>query len=31
MAPHIGASTRENLLRIGEVITRIIDDYVDKP
>jgi D-3-phosphoglycerate dehydrogenase len=30
MAPHIGASTKENLLRIGEVITEIIAEYVGK-
>ncbi len=28
MAPHIGASTRENMLRIGDVIVRILDDFV---
>lgn len=28
MAPHIGASTRENLLRIGDIITEIIAEYV---
>ncbi|MBN1355120.1 hydroxyacid dehydrogenase [bacterium] len=27
MTPHIGASTKENLLRIGEVIDRIIADF----
>ncbi len=27
MAPHIGASTRENMLRIGDVIVRILDDF----
>jgi len=26
--PHIGASTKENLLRIGEVIDRLIGEYV---
>ncbi len=26
--PHIGASTRENLLRIGDVIDRLIGDFV---
>jgi D-3-phosphoglycerate dehydrogenase len=28
MTPHIGASTKENLLRIGDVIEEIIDEYV---
>lgn len=28
MTPHIGASTEENLLRIGDVIEEIIDEYV---
>ncbi len=28
--PHIGASTGENLLRIGEVIDRLIGEYVKK-
>lgn len=28
MTPHIGASTKENLLRIGDVIEEIIDGYV---
>ncbi len=28
--PHIGASTRENLLRIGEVIDRLIGEFVSK-
>jgi D-3-phosphoglycerate dehydrogenase len=26
--PHIGASTKENLLRIGEVIDRLIGEFV---
>jgi D-3-phosphoglycerate dehydrogenase len=30
MAPHIGASTRENLLRIGDIITEIVAEYVGK-
>ncbi|MBN1211456.1 MAG: hydroxyacid dehydrogenase, partial [candidate division Zixibacteria bacterium] len=30
LAPHIGASTKENLLRIGEVIDRLIGEYVGK-
>ncbi len=28
MTPHLGASTKENLLRIGEIIDRIIGKYV---
>lgn len=28
--PHIGASTKENLLRIGEVIDRLIGEFVSK-
>lgn len=28
MIPHIGASTKENLLRIGEIIDQLIGDYV---
>ena len=28
MTPHIGASTKENLLRIGDVIEEIVDEYV---
>lgn len=28
MAPHIGASTKENLLRIGEIIDELIGKYV---
>ena len=30
LAPHIGASTTENLLRIGDVIIRILDDFVQR-
>jgi len=30
MAPHIGASTKENLLRIGDIIEQLIDSYVNK-
>ncbi|UCD18359.1 MAG: hydroxyacid dehydrogenase [Candidatus Zixiibacteriota bacterium] len=30
MAPHIGASTRENLLRIGEIIDQLLGEYVRK-
>jgi D-3-phosphoglycerate dehydrogenase len=30
MSPHIGASTKENLLRIGEVIDRLIGEYTGK-
>ena len=29
-APHIGAGTRENMLRIGEIVHGIIDSYVGK-
>lgn len=28
MTPHIGSSTKENLLRIGDIIIELIDDYV---
>lgn len=28
MTPHIGASTRENLLRIGEIIDQLIGEYL---
>jgi len=27
MTPHIGASTKENLLRIGEIIDKLIGEY----
>lgn len=30
MAPHIGASTKENMLRIGEIIEKIIQEYSSK-
>jgi len=30
MTPHIGASTKENLLRIGEIIDQLIGEYVEK-
>jgi len=30
MLPHIGASTKENLLRIGDIIVELIDEYVKK-
>ncbi len=29
LTPHIGASTRENLLRIGDIVESIIDDFVN--
>jgi D-3-phosphoglycerate dehydrogenase len=28
MTPHLGASTRENMLRIGDVVVRILEDFV---
>ena len=28
MTPHLGASSRENMLRIGDIIVRILDDFV---
>jgi D-3-phosphoglycerate dehydrogenase len=28
MTPHLGASTRENMLRIGNIIVRILEDFV---
>jgi len=28
MTPHLGASTRENMLRIGDIIVRILEDFV---
>jgi len=28
MLPHLGASTKENLLRIGDIIEELIEDYV---
>ncbi len=30
MLPHIGASTKENLLRIGEIIERILEEFAGK-
>jgi D-3-phosphoglycerate dehydrogenase len=30
MAPHLGASTKENLLRIGETVERLLDEYTKK-
>ncbi len=30
LAPHIGASSKENLLRIGTIVDRIIGEYVSK-
>jgi len=30
MLPHIGASTKENMLRIGEIIEKIIQEYTGK-
>ncbi len=30
MSPHIGASSKENLLRIGDIVVRQIQDYVAK-
>ena len=30
MLPHLGASTKENLLRIGDIIEELIKDYVSK-
>ena len=30
MTPHIGASTKENLLRIGDQIVKIIDEFSKK-
>jgi D-3-phosphoglycerate dehydrogenase len=28
MSPHIGASSRENMLRIGDVVVKILEDFV---
>jgi D-3-phosphoglycerate dehydrogenase len=28
MTPHLGASTKENMLRIGDVVVRILEDFV---
>ena len=30
LAPHIGASTKENLLRIGDIIDELIGEYTKK-
>ena len=30
MTPHLGASTRENMLRIGDVVVRILEDFVQR-
>lgn len=30
LAPHIGASTKENLLRIGVIVEELLDEYVKK-
>jgi phosphoglycerate dehydrogenase-like enzyme len=30
MTPHIGAQSKENLLRIGDEVERIIDEFVKK-
>lgn len=30
MTPHLGASTRENMLRIGDIIVRILEDFVQR-
>lgn len=30
MTPHLGASTRENMLRIGDVVVRILEDFVHR-
>jgi phosphoglycerate dehydrogenase-like enzyme len=27
MAPHIGASSKENLLRIGDIVVRKLEEY----
>ncbi len=29
LMPHLGASTKENLLRIGEIVENIINEYVN--
>jgi phosphoglycerate dehydrogenase-like enzyme len=28
MTPHLGASSKENMLRIGDVVVEIIEDFV---
>jgi len=30
MTPHIGASTKENMLRIGDVVVRILEDFAQQ-
>jgi len=30
MTPHIGASSRENMLRIGDVVVRILEDFAEQ-
>lgn len=30
MTPHLGASSKENMLRIGDVIVRILEDFVQR-
>ena len=30
MAPHIGASTKENLLRIGDIVVDIFEEFQNK-
>jgi D-3-phosphoglycerate dehydrogenase len=30
MTPHIGASTKENMLRIGDVVVRILEDFANQ-
>ncbi|MBW2278191.1 MAG: hydroxyacid dehydrogenase, partial [Deltaproteobacteria bacterium] len=30
LMPHVGASTKENLLRIGDIIVGIIDEFSKK-
>ena len=30
MTPHIGASTKENMLRIGDVVVQILEDFVQR-
>jgi D-3-phosphoglycerate dehydrogenase len=30
MTPHLGASSRENMLRIGDVVIRILEDFVQQ-
>jgi D-3-phosphoglycerate dehydrogenase len=30
MTPHLGASTKENMLRIGDIIVRILEDFVQR-